>query len=738
MEIKTQNFELKIDENNGKVDVLKDEIPIITGVKYFINYSGKKLSPKNSTLKDIKQEMNSDAVGQYSIAKLLYRHNDNDISLNVKDYKDYPFIDFQIENDFQKPEFGEVSGGITADVAPISAAICYNNNPRSIGYWLRTIGSHFKIPWFILKPTITHIFDSIPITISKLLTMFSISRKGLNWDSFAYPDFVEDLAEIPDHTHYLITKVNDYYLGTVAKCGFGQKGYITEKEEKLQISSIGADKTSKYNKIPCATFAFSETPYDTTEAAYMPVNKEKEMKDFPEIFEYLGCCTWNSLYEEVSNESLQELVGSIVSKDIPLRFVIIDDGWQQIDDSKRLKSFEPNESFPDMKKTVEDLKSKGIKNVGVWHALQGDWEGVSPGGEILEEMLYQSADEKLIPAPDGTDFYDEWYEYLSEQGIDFVKVDNQYDMVRHTLDKKPIFEASTNLLNLVYEAADKNLETVLNCMSMVPECVYNDITNITRNSIDYIPYSKFNAKYHLQFCIYNSLWVSTITTPDYDMFQSHDPYAKPHALSRVLSGGPVYITDMIGRTDSDLVKKLCFDDGKIPKPDEPAKPTEDCLLVDTYEKDVPLKAFTNVGETGLVEAFNINKNGDEETVKVTPSNARLPENEYIVYGYFSEEWSKNELEVKLEELECELFIISPIKDGFANIGLLDVLNPPKGVLDIEEKKEEIQISLYEPGNYAFYCDFDPKEIKGAKKWEKEDSLLKLAAEENQIILKKPE
>ncbi len=738
LKIETQNFDLKINETNGRLDVVKEEKPIITGIEFFINYGGEELNPENSSFKKVKQDEGSDGGGEYTVAKLKYGYNENDIILNVKAYKDNPCLDFQIENDLQESKFGEVTGGIKSNIFHIPSAICYNNNPRSTGYWLKTIGSHFKIPWFILKPTIRHIFDAIPITIGKLLTTFSISGRGMNWDSFAYPDLINELSEIPDHTHFLITKTDDLYLGKIAKCGFGQKGQVLWDGEKLRISSIGADKTSKYGKIPCGALAISKNPYDTTRSAYLPVNKEKDMKDFPEVFKYLGCCTWNSLYEEVSDENLQELVEFIISQDIPLKFVIIDDGWQQIDDSKRLLGFEPNESFPDLESTVENLKSMGIEHVGVWHAFQGDWEGVSPDSDISKEMLFRSADGKLIPSPDGTDFYEKWYESLSEKGIDFVKVDNQYDLVRHTIGKKPIFKASTNLLNSVYEAADKNLETVLNCMSMVPECIYNDITNVTRNSIDYIPYSKFNAKYHLYFCIYNSLWVSTITTPDYDMFQSHDPYAKPHALSRVLSGGPVYITDMFGRTNADLVKKLCFNDGKIPRPDEPAKPTEDCLLADTYGKSIPLKAFTRVGKVGLVEAFNINKSGEGETVTVKPSDAELPEDDYIVYGYFSGKYSKDKLTIKLEELECELFVISPIAEGFANIGLLDVLNPPKGVLDIIRKKDEIQISLYQAGRYAFYCDFTPSEIVGAKNWEMEDSILKVVAEGQEIVIKKSE
>lgn len=62
------------------------------------------------------------------------------------------------------------------------------------------------------------------------------------------------------------------------------------------------------------------------------------------------------------------------------------------------------------------------------------------------------------------------------------------------------------------------------------------------------------------------------------MFQSDHLCAKFHAGSRAICGGPVYVSDSVGGHDFDLIKKLVFPDGTIPKCLHFALPTRDCLF----------------------------------------------------------------------------------------------------------------------------------------------------------------
>ncbi|HID96288.1 MAG TPA: hypothetical protein EYP53_09590, partial [Candidatus Latescibacteria bacterium] len=216
--------------------------------------------------------------------------------------------------------------------------------------------------------------------------------------------------------------------------------------------------------------------------------------------------------------------------------------------------------------------------------------------------------------------------------------------------------------------------------------------------------------------VYNALWFSQLAYPDYDMFQSHDPCALAHALSRAISGGPIYLTDNFEKSDTELIKRLCLKDGRILRPEEPALPTRDCIFHDPYEEPFPLKAFTRVGEIGLVMAVNVNKDGIEEEVEVRPEDALLdPGKEYAIYQYFADKLEKargdGAVRRRLGELDCELFIISPVEGGFALIGLVDKFIAPKGVVSLRRRTDGIVLRLEEEGSLLAYFEVEDVEVR---------------------------
>jgi len=66
--------------------------------------------------------------------------------------------------------------------------------------------------------------------------------------------------------------------------------------------------------------------------------------------------------------------------------------------------------------------------------------------------------------------------------------------------------------------------------------------------------------------------------PDWDMFTSDHVCAKFHAGSRAICGGPIYVSDQLGGHDFDLLKRLVYPDGTIPRCQHFALPTRDVLF----------------------------------------------------------------------------------------------------------------------------------------------------------------
>ena len=64
--------------------------------------------------------------------------------------------------------------------------------------------------------------------------------------------------------------------------------------------------------------------------------------------------------------------------------------------------------------------------------------------------------------------------------------------------------------------------------------------------------------------------------PDWDMFQSSHERGAFHAAARVVSGGPVYVSNKVGAHDFELLRKMVLSDGSVLRADLPGRPTLDC------------------------------------------------------------------------------------------------------------------------------------------------------------------
>ena len=86
----------------------------------------------------------------------------------------------------------------------------------------------------------------------------------------------------------------------------------------------------------------------------------------------------------MSEEKILQKLDELKEKKVPVRWVLIDDGWF-IHSHETLKSFDANpEKFPSgIKGTVDKIKNEyGIEFVGIWHAFEAYWYGVVPGREL--------------------------------------------------------------------------------------------------------------------------------------------------------------------------------------------------------------------------------------------------------------------------------------------------------------------------------------------------------------------
>ncbi|OWM62843.1 stachyose synthase-like [Punica granatum] len=292
-----------------------------------------------------------------------------------------------------------------------------------------------------------------------------------------------------------------------------------------------------------------------------------------------------------------------------------------------------------MKAFTRDLKTtfKGLDDIYVWHALCGAWGGVRPGATHLDSKVIPC---KLSPGLDGTmtdlavvkiieggiglvnpsqadDLYDSMHSYLAKVGITGVKVDVIHDL-EYVCEE---YGGRVDLAKAYYKGLSDSMSKNFNgtgLISSMQQC--NDFFLLGTRQISFgrvgddfwfqDPNGDPMGVYWLQgvhmiHCAYNSMWMGQIIRPDWDMFQSDHLCAKFHAGSRAICGGPIYVSDSVGGHDFELIKKLVFPDGTIPKCQHFALPTRDCLFKNPLFDMKSILKIWNVNKYGgVIGAFN--------------------------------------------------------------------------------------------------------------------------------------
>ena len=422
---------------------------------------------------------------------------------------------------------------------------------------------------------------------------------------------------------------------------------------------------------------------------------------------------------------------------VPLGFLLIDDGWFDAEGLYYLNSMsEKREKFPHgLAGLVRMAQDKfGVGMVGVWHALPGYWGGIKPDGPIgrAHRLVHNRANvrpwDKTGPAPvhlihpdEAARFYHDFYRWLRSQGISMVKVDAQGWLEYFTAGKLGRVSTMRAYQEAMQGAAAVHFEgEVLHCMSNGNDVAYNmAVTSGWRNSQDYMPHAGPEVQQrHIYANAYNSLWSSQFAQPDWDMFQSHGPMPLYHAVARAISGGPVYVTDLPGKQDFALLKRLCTSYGCVLRCEQPALPADDCIFTDPMAEPVPLKIVNRHLGIGVLAAFHCCPGERPARGAFGPADVRGIDRarRYAVLdqltGGLRTVTPRQRVKLELAPRSCALYTISPVEGGMAALGLLDKLN---GAAAIEEwcmdAAGRMACTLRDGGRIGFWCKRRPARVR---------------------------
>ena len=430
----------------------------------------------------------------------------------------------------------------------------------------------------------------------------------------------------------------------------------------------------------------------------------------------------------VNHDGILEKCGEFKEKKIPVRWILFDDMWAHVRDfygrsynsfgemcammhASALHDFEADPiRFPNgLAACIEEVKQQGFLT-GVWYPTTGYWRGIeknSPAYEKLKPYLLETDDGILVPdflEDKSYGYYQTLNSFLKECGADLIKIDNQSMYHRFYNRLAPIGEAARSFHEGMEKAAEGTFgHSLINCMGMSSEDMWSrKMSSVSRCSDDFQPENRAWFTKHILQCAYNSLLQGQFYWCDWDMWWTDDGQALKNSVARAISGGPIYVSDMLGRSREGILDPLVMSNGKILRCDAPATPTADCVCIDPTVSGKPMKIQNICRDNGIIAIFNLD--GDNRTVEgtISPSDiVGLEGNEFAVYSHFTKEMKilkrNEEMIVSLSDNDAVgLFVIVPYQNGYAEIGRIDKYISPASICLDEEIKQS--------GKYAYVSD----------------------------------
>jgi len=177
----------------------------------------------------------------------------------------------------------------------------------------------------------------IEFKIPNLKRWMANTRHSEFWCS---PAFGEKYADIPDETQGFIYEKDNGEFGVI----------LPVVSEKYKCVLCGAEDAvcaklfSWYDKLfdvegLAFVYAEGENPFELlikcAKTAAEQLNngiKTREERVYPEIFKYLGWCSWDAFAIGVTEDDIVDKCEEFKDKEIPVKWIVLDDMWGHVKD----------------------------------------------------------------------------------------------------------------------------------------------------------------------------------------------------------------------------------------------------------------------------------------------------------------------------------------------------------------------------------------------------------------------
>lgn len=580
-----------------------------------------------------------------------------------------------------------------------------------------------------LEPYLGEIKLELVIGALQGVRAVAIATEGLH-DSFPVPHYLTSLQDTPQDTTLLVVKDSEGYA--VYFCLSHRDQLVTLKGNLRGGVSLYAKSGTSFEanlKRPALIALKGVNLHQTLEQVIAHalklthgMGKLTFQKNFLSPWmQTLGWESGASLRSEVSHEKILQKVENMRAFGYQPGFVLIDEGWQDVH-SQALKSFEADvERFPKgLKGLVQDLRNLGIHYVGVWHGMMGYRGGVEATLARKYEFPPDAQGRYFLGYDVGHtfEFFHDYYTYLRDQGISFVKVGDQASPSRFCREGMDVTSLHRNLQVSIQAAASIHF----NGMQLNTDCLRNEnlyywtTSNIARVAKDIDLQNRQDILKSIRNNLMNSMWMQHLMQPDFDAWKTIDNNGESLAIFHALSGSINIVSDISGEHHRNYIKKMMLPCGTILKADRPLSLCQDSFFINPLEERQVYKAFTRKNNSGILAVFNILEGNRSLHGEISPSEVEgLKGDLFAVLSYhngFLGLLRKEEyLKISLKPHQNDIFTFTPVERGVAVLGCYSFFLAPGPIVEVNVEEDSMYISSLVAAPIIIYCEKQILEVK---------------------------
>lgn len=510
----------------------------------------------------------------------------------------------------------------------------------------------------------------------------------------------------------------------------------SSKEVNVVCGSMGTSKLSLENE-PVFAYGVNSDLYKLYSDVWSEILDHKKIKgntnyrvnkSYPETFEYLGWCSWEHFFKNINEELLCKAIDDIESSDIPVRWVLIDDGHQTAN-KKSLISLTPDaKKFPNGWAPLINKKSEKIKWMGLWHCMYGLWDGFDKNHTISELTPYivkSNRTNRLVINGDRESsnlFYDMFVGTVSNPGFNFTKIDVQTHAFENYIGSENAVARYHQTTMDLERYAKKRLNGLMNCMAQNIPCAFNTkYSATTRVSQDYKLNDIPKARNHIYQGFQNTSWMAQTVWPDHDMFHSSDAkLGRFMAVSKAISAAPIYLSDYPTNFVAEYINPLCYKDGKLLRPLAPGAPLPKSYFVDALMGDKDYQVIAPLtSKSAVIVAYHLSNKYDgvikasvssddysyaDIMVQPYPGKRAIPQEGLVYYDWYESKGGKldGNYYFELKNIEDRMIQLSEIENGWSIIGNKDKYLSALAVKESKINDSMISFSSLEEGDVLVY------------------------------------